>query len=315
MRIVVVGAGAMGSCMGGILAMSGNEVTLYDVDRDHMSAITRDGLRLVDGAEPWATVHLPACSDPDELGPPAEVVLVMTKSWSTTDALTAATSVVDHRTWIVSAQNGLGNADRMAASGSPAAQIMGGTTTVGATVIEAGVVQISGTVSSGSSLTQFGLPAGISPTEQTETLAATFTAAGLTTEILADVNNVIWTKLCMAGTAGCLTALAQVTIGDLYASPEGMDTWRRMLDEIFAVARAEGVDLDEAEVAEHALTTYRTVGPHWASMAVDVRERRRTEIDAMCVEISKLGRRHNIATPVNDTVGDMILAVERSWSD
>ena len=77
---------------------------------------------------------------------------------------------------------------------------------------------------------------------------------------------------------------------------------------------AENVDLDEDAVAEHALTTYRTVGPHWSSMAVDIRERRRTEVDALCGEVSRLGRLHGIATPVNDTITNLMRAIEQSWA-
>ena len=85
--------------------------------------------------------------------------------------------------------------------------------------------------------------------------------------------------------------------------------WSRV-SEILAVATAEGVDLDFGEVTDHAMSTYRSVGDHWASMAVDVKERRRTEIDSLCGEVSARGRRHEIPTPVNDAIGNLILAVE-----
>ncbi len=52
--------------------------------------------------------------------------------------------------------------------------------------------------------------------------------------------------------------------------------------------------------------------PHRASMAVDVAEGRRTEIDAMCVEVSRLGRDYGVPTPVNDVIGRLVLALEAS---
>jgi 2-dehydropantoate 2-reductase len=45
-------------------------------------------------------------------------------------------------------------------------------------------------------------------------------------------------------------------------------------------------------------------------MAVDLAEGRRTEIDAMCVEVARLGREHGVATPVNDVVGELVRALE-----
>lgn len=311
--VLVVGAGAMGSAIGALLATSGNEVTLLDIDEAHMTAIEASGLtiRHASGAADETHQMRLATTDSGAVGP-AEIVLVMTKSWATTDALRAVAHAIAPGTWIVSAQNGLGNGARMAVA-VPAAQVMAGTTTIGAIPVEPGVVSVTATVTDRSSLTQFGLPDGCSDPTSARAVADLFTDAGLRAEVLPDVDQVVWTKAAMAGTAGCLTAVAQITIGDMVASPEAMETWRRMLDELFAVATAEGVDLDRDAVADHAVTTYRTVGAHWSSMAVDIRERRRTEVDALCGEISRLGRVHGIATPVNDTVTDLMRAIERSW--
>lgn len=312
MEFVVVGAGAMGAAMGALLARAGNDVTLVDIDTEHMAAIERDGLtvRDLDGNE--ECVRIGATADPSTVTR-ADVVLVMTKSWATADAVASIAHAVGPDTWVLSAQNGLGNDDRIATV-IDRTRVMPGTTTVGATHLGPGTISVSGTVTSETSLTQFGLPRGL-PTIPDDAIAVVdaFTAAGLRAELLPDADVVLWTKLCMAGTAGCLTAVAQITIADMFESADAMRTWRAMFDEIIEVATAEGVDLDAEAVAEHALSTYRTVGPHWASMAVDVRERRRTEIDAMCGEISRRGRSHGIATPVNDTIGDLILAIEQSW--
>lgn len=313
MRIVVCGSGAMGSAMGGLLARDGHDVTLFDIRADHMEAVTAHGLTLHHGDGTADTaVFTKATADPAEVGL-CDLVLVMTKSWATTDALASIAHAVGPDTWVVSAQNGLGNEERMAAA-VEVDRLMPGTTTVGATYLEPGVVSVSGTVSAGTSLTQFGLPRTMSKViPDVEAVSAAFTDAGMKTEVLRDGDKVLWTKLCMAGTAGCLTALAQISIGDMVASGPAMSTWRAMLAEILEVAEAEGVDLDFGEVSDHAMATYRAVGDHWASMAVDVKERRRTEIDAMCGEISARGRRHDIATPVNDTVGHLVLAVEAAW--
>lgn len=312
MEIVVVGSGAMGAVMGALLHKAGNAVTLVDLRSDHMARIARDGLTIHHGDGAEELIRVSATADPSTVTT-ADVVFVMTKTWATTEAVDSVSHAIGPATWVVSAQNGLGNEERMSAATDPT-RVMAGTTTVGATYVEAGVVSVPATVTQGSSLTQFGLPSGLEQVpDDAEAVAEAFTAAGLRAEILPDADQVVWTKLCMAGTAGCLTALAQITIGDMVESADAMRTWRVMFDEILAVGAAEGVALDGNQVAEHALTTYRTVGRHWASMAVDVRERRRTEIDAMCGEISRRGRRHGMATPVNDAIGDMILAVERSW--
>jgi 2-dehydropantoate 2-reductase len=313
MEIVVVGAGAMGAAMGGLLADGGAEVTLVDIDTQHMDAIAAHGLvlRHTDGRE--QRLHPAATHDASSVGR-ADFVLVMTKSWATTAAVESVRHAIGPETWVASAQNGLGNDRRIRDAGVEPSRVMGGTTTVGATYVEPGVVAVSGTVTEATSLTQFGLAPGVLRPAVAGDFEDAFAAAEMPLEVLDDLEVVLWTKLCMAGTAGCLTAAAGITIGDMVDSPELMATWQLMLDEVLAVADAEGVVLDHDAVIDHAMTTYRTVGRHWASMAVDVRERRRTEIDAMCVEISTRGRSHHIPTPLNDTVGAMVKAIERSWS-
>ena len=313
-RVLVVGAGAMGSAMGALMAASGTDVTLLDIDAAHMAAIESSGLtiRHGDGRTETHRVRL-ATTDPAAVSS-TDIVVMMTKSWATTDAVRSVRHAIDENTWVVSAQNGLGNGERITAA-VPESQVMAGTTTVGATPVEPGIVNVTATVTDGSSLTQFGLPSATTDPASAQVVADVFTAAGLRAEVLPDVDRVVWTKAAMAGTAGCLTAVAQITIGDMVASAEAMRTWRQMIDELFAVATAEGVHLDQDAVAEHAMTTYRTVGAHWSSMAVDIREHRRTEVDALCGEISRLGAQHGVATPVNDTITNLMHAIERSWTD
>ena len=80
--------------------------------------------------------------------------------------------------------------------------------------------------------------------------------------------------------------------------------------EIAAVATACGAALEADEAWELCRSTFAGLGAHRASMAVDLAEGRRTEIDAMCVEVARLGREHGVATPVNDVVGELVRALE-----
>jgi len=89
---------------------------------------------------------------------------------------------------------------------------------------------------------------------------------------------------------------------------------RAMFEEIVAVAHATGVPLEEDAAWEHALKTFQEVGPHTTSMAADVLARRRTEIDAFCGEIARLGVEHGVPTPVNWVVGNALKAVEATYA-
>ena len=128
--------------------------------------------------------------------------------------------------------------------------------------------------------------------------------------MLADADVVIWTKLAMAATAGPLTAALGTTVQGMVESPTAMALLRRMFDEIVALAAAEGVTLDREAVWDHAMTTYDAVGPHLTSMADDVLNGRRSEIDSFCVELSRRGVAHGVPTPTHDVIGRLIVARE-----
>ena len=141
------------------------------------------------------------------------------------------------------------------------------------------------------------------------------TAAGLTTEALDSADLVIWTKLALAGPMGPVTALLRRTVSDVADDEHAFALVRAMFEEIVAVAHATGVPLDEREAWEHAQKTFREVGPHTTSMAADVLAHRRTEIDAFCGEVARLGAEHGVPTPVNWVVGNALKAVEATYAD
>ena len=93
----------------------------------------------------------------------------------------------------------------------------------------------------------------------------------------------------------------------LAAAPELLHA---LIDEIVAVARAEGVALDLEETRATALAVYADTEGHRASLAVDLAEGRRTEIDAMCLEVARRGAAHGVPTPVNEVVGRLVSARE-----
>ncbi|MBM3677999.1 MAG: 2-dehydropantoate 2-reductase [Actinobacteria bacterium] len=309
MKVAVVGAGAIGSTYAWKLAAAGHDVTLVDVWREHVETVARDGLvvELPDGSS--STVAVAAVTDAAAVGS-ARFVLVATKSYATDDAARSAALCADDATWIGTVQNGLGNDTRLAAV-LGADRVLPGATTVGAEMAGPGRVRPNRGVVAGQSLTSFGRPrtAAAMP-ESVRALCAELTATGLPAEALDDVDYVIWRKLCLAGSMGALGAVLRSTVGDVVEDADARGLLTRMIDEIVAVGQASGVALDRDEIHEHAAHTFATVGKHPPSMAVDVALGRRTEIDAFCLEIARLGRERGVATPANEVVGQLVKALE-----
>ena len=312
MKVAILGAGAMGSVFGGHLALAGHDVTLVDIWREHMEAVAAGGLdlRTPDGAS--VIVPMQAIHDPSLLEP-VELVIVLTKTFAAAEAIGSIAHALTTETWVATVQNGLGN-DRRLADVIGAARVIPGTTTVGAEQSGPGVVTMSLATAARTSVTHLGpprtgapLPAGV------KEIAATLAAAGLPTEALDSADVVIWTKLALAGPMGPLTALLRRTVRDVAADEHSFALVRAMFEEIVAVAHATGVPLDAEAAWAHALTTFREVGPHTTSMAADVLARRRTEIDAFCGEVTRLGEAHGVPTPVNRVVGNALKAIEATY--
>ena len=309
MRIGVVGAGAIGATYAWFLARAGHEVAVLDVRASHVAAIARRGLvaELPDATAVAAAVE--AATDPSGLAP-AEVALVATKAFATEAAARGAGPLIGPGTWIATVQNGLGN-DRALARAVGAARVVPGSTTVAAETAGDGRVRIGESVLAGRSSTVFGPPRGVVAIPPAlESFAAALTEAGLPAHVDPDVDLVIWRKLVLAGSMGPLSAALGLTVAGTMASPPAVDLLRRLVAEIAAVATACGAALDPDEAWELCRATFGGLGEHRASMAVDLAEGRRTEIDAMCVEVARLGREHGVATPVNDVVGEFVRALE-----
>lgn len=314
MRFAILGAGAMGSVFGGKLSLAGHDVTLVDVWREHMEAVAASGLELrtPDGAS--TIVRLCAIHEPVRLEP-VEVVIVLTKTFASIEAIRSIAHAVTDETWVVTVQNGLGN-ERRLAEVIGHGRVVPGTTTVGAEQSTPGRTTMSPATAAGTSVTQLGPPRTTTAIpDGVRAIARELTEAGLPTEALDSADLVIWTKLALAGPMGPLTALLRRTVSDVASNEHSLALLRSMFDEIVTVAHAIGVPLDRDASWEHAMETFRGVGPHTTSMAADVLARRRTEIDAFCGEVARLGEEHGVPTPVNWSVWHALKAIELTYAE
>src|SRR5712692_3237747 len=114
MKIAVIGAGAMGSVFGGMLAEAGNDVTLIDVWLEAVEAINATGLRVEGESGETRTIQIRAATNPAEIQP-VDLIIVFVKSYDTETAMRSAQPAIGANTAILTLQNGWGNAPRIAA--------------------------------------------------------------------------------------------------------------------------------------------------------------------------------------------------------
>ena len=112
MRIAMLGAGAMGSVIGGHLAAAGNDVDLIDIDEGYVTAVNSNGLVLeTDGIAKVINVRAAARSTNLQ---PVDLVMALEKSFHTEDAMRATTNLIGPETTVLSLQNGLGQEELLA---------------------------------------------------------------------------------------------------------------------------------------------------------------------------------------------------------
>ena len=116
-----------------------------------------------------------------------------------------------------------------------------------------------------------------------------------------DYVSVAWAKLALNAVGGAICALAVKPLGAV-AAPEARVLAAGLIEEIIAVGRAEGARFDDDFVERTFETFEGAIGRHWTSIAVDRRDGRRMEWRARNAVVGEIGRRHGIATPLNDAV-------------
>ncbi|KGM44546.1 hypothetical protein JY97_00085 [Alkalispirochaeta odontotermitis] len=305
MKIAVIGAGAMGSLFGAMLAEADNEVWLYDVWQEHVDTINRDGLSIErDGNT--RRVRLSATSYPDRIER-AELTIIFVKSTQTRVAAQTALQVAGPEGSVMTLQNGMGNADCIAELIDPE-RILAGTTSHGATMLGAGRIRHAGI-----GPTTIGT---WSTTEQGRRLAGRFadffTEAGIVTEAVDDVRSVVWNKLLINIGINAITALSGIRNGQILDLEITRKLSRIAVEEAMTVARARGVAIRE-DAVDIVFHVAEATAVNRSSMGQDVDNHRQTEIAAINGFIVREAQELGIETPINFALTTLIQTLESHY--
>jgi len=296
MRIAVVGAGAMGSLFGALLAEAGQDVWLLDVWADHVAAIQTSGLS-VEREGQTRLVGLNATTDPVSVDS-CELVIVFVKSIHTAAAARTAAGLAGDKGLVLTLQNGLGNADRIAQDVDPG-RVVAGTTSYGATMLGPGKIRHAGI-----GLTTIGMwhPDDFNRAYEVANL---LTGAGIETEVVADVRRIIWDKLLINVGINAITALTGIKNGQLLDLDQTIWLSGSAVKEAMAVAAAQGIAV-RPDAIEHVLEVAKATSGNRSSMGQDVDNRRLTEIDTINAAVVREAERLGIETPVNRALTALI---------
>ncbi|ELZ37738.1 2-dehydropantoate 2-reductase [Halorubrum saccharovorum DSM 1137] len=291
MEVLVYGAGALGSLVGGLLART-HEVTL--VGRDpHMRRVREDGLR-IDG-EVDAHVHPRALTDGRHRS--ADLAVVTTKAYDT-DAAARALATGEYDA-VCSLQNGL-TEERLVAALDPT--VLAGTASYGARFAEPGRVTCTGVgeVAVGT------LSGGTDPLA--ERVGSAFDEAGIETTVAADMPRRRYEKLAVNAGINGPSALARLSNGATLDGPGG-EAAREAAREVARIARADGVGLGEEAVVDAVERVAAATAANRSSMREDVTAGRRTEVDAIYGAALDRADRFGVSAPTCRTIASLI----RGW--
>jgi 2-dehydropantoate 2-reductase len=300
MRMVMVGAGAMGSMFGARFAAAGAEVALFDLDRAHVAAIAAEGLRIFD-ADGERRVALNATGDAAAIGR-VDAAVVLVDSNVTTAAAATVAGFLPRNAFALTMQNGTGNVETLVAA-LGADRVVGGTTYNSAAKLAPGRV-----LHSNLGETTIGELDGRS-SARVAALAALFQRAGLPIVVSDNVIGHIWMKFVLNAAINPVSALTGLRPGEIARTAPALRLMEHVLDEILAVVTAKGIALPGADaraaVLDHAWERYNR-----PSMLQHVEQGRRTEIDALNGTLVREAEALGIPCPFNRAIVLAVKAIE-----
>jgi 2-dehydropantoate 2-reductase len=305
LKICIVGCGAVGSLFAAHLAQKGEaEVWAYDVWKDHIDAIRKNGLRLSGAAE--FTTKLNATSDPKEL-PHCDYGIVATKAIHTRGAIAQVARAFDDSSAVCSVQNGVGNEEIIA---EHVPRVIRGTTFPAGHPIAPGHIGFD--IKGDTWIGPFEPTA--TPMSRVEELAGLITRSGMNVIPLQDARGAQWTKLIFNAATNPVGALTLLHHGAATRLAPTGQLFNDLIAEGEAVAKALGIELhgDPRALVQKGANA---PGKHRASMLQDVLAKRQTEVDFMNGAIVEWGKKSGIPTPLNQAIWELIKGLEHSWKD
>ncbi len=291
-RTWILGTGAVGSSLAALLTRAGGCETIVVGRSPHWQAIQERGLIFEPHDQPATTIQLPTQSPTDipDLSE-RDLVLLCGKVTRLKETLTPLKDRISRQTPVVAFQNGLG-------IGNLASVMLG-------RPVDRGLVYFGAHIPAPGHVRFFPGIVKLSRSPATEALASRLSHAGMEATVIDDVKSTEWAKLainCLANPLAALLTTDNAGVGSKILNP----VKKAMLDEVRAVAAAEGVEM-QLTIDQYNGYTKGPTGGNLPSMLSDIQRQEPTEIAFINGAVVRLGKHHKIPTPVNEAMVSLIL--------
>ncbi|MDR1617137.1 MAG: ketopantoate reductase family protein [Syntrophomonadaceae bacterium] len=310
MKILIYGLGAIGSVYAGVLAGAGHQVWAWDV-ADVIEEIKNREVKITGILGSHTSCLEQIVSSVDQLdNREFDLIMISVKAYDTKIAAQNIKSLLSKNNYVILGQNGYGNYEA-ASEAIPKENLIVARIIFGAETLRPGQARVTVIADD----VTIGNPDKLIDEQKLEELAAIISAAGVPTKTVPDIMKSLWGKILYNSVLNPLGAILEVNYGALAADPGICSIMEQLIDEIFAVLKAEGQEMDWRSAEDYKSYFHRklmpSTGGHFPSMLYDIKNSRRTEIDALNGAVSYLGAKHHVATPANDMVIKLLKAKEQ----
>lgn len=306
MRIAIIGTGAMGSVYAALLADAGHDVWAIDAWPEHVAAMRERGLR-VEGASGDRTVRLNASERASDVER-ADLVIIATKADGVADAARSVEPILGSDTVVLTIQNGLGSAERVAEILGTERVMIGVVGGFGASMKGPGHAHHNGM-----EFVRLGEYEG-SVSERLERTAEVWRSGGFKVLTFDDIHKMVWEKLICNVTYSGTCTLTGLTVGQVQASEEAWSVASGCGREAYEVAVASAINLSFDDPVAYVKAFGEKIPNARPSMLLDHLAGRHSEIDVINGAIPPAAQKVGRDAPINRMVSTLIRAKESGFT-
>ncbi len=297
-KIVVVGAGALGGAYAGMFHEMDRGCVSFLAGKERAGRLREEGLT-INGRKYSIPVRLPEGDQP-----PAELVIVAVKHHHLAEALRDMRGTVGPQTLIISVMNGIDSEKKIAAA-------YGADRVLYAVAVGIDGVRSGNRVQYGNQgKIMFGEAKNDVLSDRVMRVRDLFIKAGINHEIPADMIRVLWWKFMINVGINQASAVLRAPYGEFQRSGGARELMESAMREAIMIADREGVALSESDIDAWEVVLAGLNPEGKTSMLQDVEAGRKTEVEMFAGRVIELGRRHEVPTPVNKKLFEMIGEIE-----
>ena len=302
--VAVVGAGAVGSYFGGLLARAGCDVTLI-ARQDHVKAVQENGLYM-ECQSFQERVSVKASTEYQAIKN-ADLVLFCVKSPDTESVAKEIKPYLSEDSIILSLQNGVDNAERISA--------------VLSNPVYPAVVYVATGMAGPGHVKHFGrgelvigdLEGREACLDQLNSIQDYLNGGNVPCSISKKIKQEMWLKFLVNCSYNAISGIGQIEYGQMVQSKHINDLIDQITKEFLTVAEKEGISISHEQAILANQQIAKTMTKQKSSTAQDLMKCKKTEIDYLNGYIVRCGLAHRIPTPANQSVYALVKMLEMAY--